>query len=467
MRRPGSWATSSVHSPGVVERRGHDPEVLGVEVGERRRTGRPSRRRGTRRPRAGRARARLGRRVVGGDQTDLAARLRRRRSITIQRSLRVDADVEEEPLVGFVRHEHVVARRRCRGGGARPRAGASGRRGGRRTASSPSADQATPPHDEVPVISSGRSAPVSRSRTRSVYRSPPSVSLDQASRRWSGDGSTAWTSKYSWPSASTFSSRITVRRRGGSSTDRPRQCTGYDGPRWCAVRTTTAVEDRHGQVGLLDAALDLLVQVSTRPAGGSRTRRGVGVLGLEVGDGVGVVAVAQPRPGSSTSPVGRSHGAARGCDGSIGVVERGGRCAPGRAWPGAPTARVALAPVPCRRMRVWIDQDLCTGDGLCVDHCPDVFTQLEDGIAYVTEAGRRSTTPAARGPGRCRARHVGSVIHAAEDCPGECIFIEIDARSTPSSMSTSTPASQPASRSATSAALEWATDGADESEDRR
>ena len=38
-------------------------------------------------------------------------------------------------------------------------------------------------------------------------------------------------------------------------------------------------------------------------------------------------------------------------------------------------------------MRVWIDQDLCTGDGLCVDHCPDVFTQLEDGIAYVVEDG--------------------------------------------------------------------------------
>ena len=40
-------------------------------------------------------------------------------------------------------------------------------------------------------------------------------------------------------------------------------------------------------------------------------------------------------------------------------------------------------------MRVWIDQDLCTGDGLCVDHCPDVFVQLEDGIAYVREAGAR------------------------------------------------------------------------------
>ena len=38
-------------------------------------------------------------------------------------------------------------------------------------------------------------------------------------------------------------------------------------------------------------------------------------------------------------------------------------------------------------MRVWIDQDLCTGDGLCIDHCPDVFVQLEDGIAYVAERG--------------------------------------------------------------------------------
>ncbi|HEY2430276.1 MAG TPA: ferredoxin, partial [Acidimicrobiales bacterium] len=33
--------------------------------------------------------------------------------------------------------------------------------------------------------------------------------------------------------------------------------------------------------------------------------------------------------------------------------------------------------------RVWIDQDLCTGDGLCVDHCPEAFVLLEDGISYV------------------------------------------------------------------------------------
>ncbi|TML19869.1 MAG: ferredoxin [Actinobacteria bacterium] len=34
-------------------------------------------------------------------------------------------------------------------------------------------------------------------------------------------------------------------------------------------------------------------------------------------------------------------------------------------------------------MKVWIDQDLCTGDGLCTDHCPEVFVLLEDGISYV------------------------------------------------------------------------------------
>ena len=37
-------------------------------------------------------------------------------------------------------------------------------------------------------------------------------------------------------------------------------------------------------------------------------------------------------------------------------------------------------------MRVWIDQDCCTGGGLCVDHCPDLFVVLEDGIGSVRPA---------------------------------------------------------------------------------
>ena len=79
-------------------------------------------------------------------------------------------------------------------------------------------------------------------------------------------------------------------------------------------------------------------------------------------------------------------------------------------------------------MRVWIDQDLCTGDGLCVDHCPDVFVQLEDGIAYVSEAGMPLNDPGSSGSlAVVSRRNVDRVIDAAEDCPGECIFIEIDA----------------------------------------
>jgi ferredoxin len=77
-------------------------------------------------------------------------------------------------------------------------------------------------------------------------------------------------------------------------------------------------------------------------------------------------------------------------------------------------------------MRVWIDQDLCTGDGLCIDHCHDVFVQLEDGIAYVVEDSRILNDPGGSGSvAAVDPRHQQSVIDAALACPGECIFIEI------------------------------------------
>ena len=79
-----------------------------------------------------------------------------------------------------------------------------------------------------------------------------------------------------------------------------------------------------------------------------------------------------------------------------------------------------------RGVRVWIDQDLCTGDGLCVDHCHDVFTLLEDGIAYVVEAGSVMNDPGGSGSvARVDPRLEQSVIDAALACPGECIFIEM------------------------------------------
>jgi ferredoxin len=76
---------------------------------------------------------------------------------------------------------------------------------------------------------------------------------------------------------------------------------------------------------------------------------------------------------------------------------------------------------------VWIDQDLCTGDGLCIDHCPDAFVQLEDGIAYVAERGVALNDPGSSGSlAIVEQRDQLAVVQAAEVCPGECIFIELD-----------------------------------------
>lgn len=78
-------------------------------------------------------------------------------------------------------------------------------------------------------------------------------------------------------------------------------------------------------------------------------------------------------------------------------------------------------------MRVWIDQDLCTGDGICTDHCPEVFTILEDGIAYVREAGAVLNDPGgASSPAHVPERYERVVVESSEQCPGECIFVEAD-----------------------------------------
>ena len=76
-------------------------------------------------------------------------------------------------------------------------------------------------------------------------------------------------------------------------------------------------------------------------------------------------------------------------------------------------------------MRVWIDQDLCTGDGLCTDHCPAVFVLLEDGISYVHDGVIVANDPGgADSMVEVPRRLHDAVIAAAVDCPGECIFIE-------------------------------------------
>jgi ferredoxin len=75
-------------------------------------------------------------------------------------------------------------------------------------------------------------------------------------------------------------------------------------------------------------------------------------------------------------------------------------------------------------MKVWVDQDICTGDGLCAETCPSMFT-MKDNISYVhsPHAGpsyQGGPTDLVDIP----AELVDAVLDAAEECPGECIFIE-------------------------------------------
>jgi ferredoxin len=78
-------------------------------------------------------------------------------------------------------------------------------------------------------------------------------------------------------------------------------------------------------------------------------------------------------------------------------------------------------------MKVWIDQDLCTGDGLCEEIAPAVFTLLDDGLAYVKEGDKVYSDPGgADGLAVVPGGMEEAVIESAEECPGECIFIEVD-----------------------------------------
>lgn len=73
-------------------------------------------------------------------------------------------------------------------------------------------------------------------------------------------------------------------------------------------------------------------------------------------------------------------------------------------------------------LRVWVDQDLCTGDGLCAQYAPEVFELDIDGLAYVKDAGGDLLTEAAARaevPERLRLE----VVDSAKECPGDCIHV--------------------------------------------
>ncbi|KIF03853.1 ferredoxin [Streptomyces sp. RSD-27] len=73
-------------------------------------------------------------------------------------------------------------------------------------------------------------------------------------------------------------------------------------------------------------------------------------------------------------------------------------------------------------LEVWIDQDLCTGDGICVQYAPEVFELDIDGLAYVkspedellVEVGATTPVPLPL---------LQDVVDSARECPGDCIHV--------------------------------------------
>ncbi|MFI8188978.1 ferredoxin [Streptomyces sp. NPDC085946] len=73
-------------------------------------------------------------------------------------------------------------------------------------------------------------------------------------------------------------------------------------------------------------------------------------------------------------------------------------------------------------LEVWIDQDLCTGDGICAQYAPEVFELDIDGLAYVKspddellqDKGAATPVPLPL---------LTDVVDSAKECPGECIHV--------------------------------------------
>ena len=75
-------------------------------------------------------------------------------------------------------------------------------------------------------------------------------------------------------------------------------------------------------------------------------------------------------------------------------------------------------------MKVWIDQELCTGDAQCVEICPEVFCMDGDGLTIRSYVRAADTCGVADVPRSLEA----SVLEAAEYCPGACIFVDAPGR---------------------------------------
>ncbi|MFJ3305708.1 ferredoxin [Streptomyces sp. NPDC086549] len=73
-------------------------------------------------------------------------------------------------------------------------------------------------------------------------------------------------------------------------------------------------------------------------------------------------------------------------------------------------------------LEVWIDQDLCTGDGICAQYAPEVFELDIDGLAYVK--GADDELLQAKGAvAPVPLPLLTDVVDSVRECPGECIHV--------------------------------------------
>ncbi len=77
-------------------------------------------------------------------------------------------------------------------------------------------------------------------------------------------------------------------------------------------------------------------------------------------------------------------------------------------------------------LELSILQEDCTGCGACPEVAPRHFFMGDDGLAYVKEDGAPDEIrqEGLSGKVAVSSELEAAVVEAAEDCPGECIYVE-------------------------------------------